>query len=89
MSETKCPRCERTLNVESGAAFCPYCGAPIAQAETKPESEAVLALLNKLESMAQERRALIGGKRAMPVQSLRRPPPGWTGGGLTASLSRR
>ena len=52
MSETKCPRCERTLNVESGAAFCPYCGAPIAQAETKPESEAVLALLNKLESMS-------------------------------------
>ena len=44
MSEMQCPKCGRTLTVESGAAFCPYCGGSLQAPEVKPENAAVQAL---------------------------------------------
>lgn len=45
MSETLCPRCGKSLNPETGASFCPFCGAPLTAPE--PEDDAVQALLKQ------------------------------------------
>ena len=50
MSEMQCPQCGRTLTVESGAAFCPYCGGSLQAPAVKTESAAVQALLNRAEA---------------------------------------
>lgn len=51
MSENRCPHCGHTLNLDSGVAFCPYCGGALAKAAPTAESEAVRAALLKAEAM--------------------------------------
>ena len=51
MSETRCPHCGHTLTLDSGVAFCPYCGGPLAKGAPTAESEAVSAALQKAEAM--------------------------------------
>lgn len=50
MSEFQCPHCARKLSVESGAAFCPYCGGSLAKAQPAEEEAAVRAMLEKAEA---------------------------------------
>ena len=52
MPETLCPHCQRELTPKEGAAFCPYCGGSLALAARGDESEAVLALLSRVEALA-------------------------------------
>ena len=47
MKERLCPRCGKTLPMDSDAAFCQYCGAPVSNAGGRVEKEAVQALLTK------------------------------------------
>jgi len=51
MSERRCPRCGKTVAVESGAAFCPYCGAVLQKAAANPGGEAAQAVLKKAEAL--------------------------------------
>ena len=51
MSELLCPQCGRTLDAQTGAAFCPFCGGSLAKASSTQEDEAVRAVIAQVEAL--------------------------------------
>ena len=47
MNERQCPKCGRTLTVENGAAFCPFCGGALKPVDAPDRSPEVQALLKR------------------------------------------
>ena len=72
MSEMQCPQCGRTLTVETGAAFCPYCGGSLQAPAAKPENTAVQALLTRAEAADDpvKKHALLTEALALDPESL-------------------
>ena len=52
MSDTICPHCGKTVNAESGAQFCPFCGKPLKQPPAQPISDAERDILAQAEAQA-------------------------------------
>ncbi len=50
MSERPCPRCGKMVNVENGAAFCPFCGAVLQKAGADADRDAVREALKQAEA---------------------------------------
>ena len=54
MSTKPCPHCGKPLDLDSGAAFCPYCGGSLAV--PKAENEAVEAVLAQVTALTDPRK---------------------------------
>lgn len=68
MSESlqACPSCHRELPVP-GAAFCPYCGAPIVKAESVPDQvREALAAVQKTDDPVKQHQLLTAADEACP-----------------------
>lgn len=69
MSELQCPQCGRKLAVDSGAAFCPFCGGALKPAQQTPEHKEVAELIAQADAMAdpvKKHRLLAEGQARYP-----------------------
>jgi uncharacterized Zn finger protein (UPF0148 family) len=50
MSQRQCPGCGKTISVETGAAFCPFCGAILQKTGADSDRDAVREALKQAEA---------------------------------------